>query len=324
MKRLLPPLLAVRAFEAAGRHMSFSRAADELNVTQGAVSRQVKTLEEFLGQPLFERLTRRIVFTPYGKDFHAAVSSGLDIIERAAAQGRPRARVPLKISLPQSLASLWLMPRLSSFTEMYPHIDVRVFSSMHPADFAHDDIDVAIRLGRLPGKRYARAQPRIPHELVRDWQGVSAFYLWDEVLTPVISAKLLGQSTPLRTPADLQHYKLLHVALRPDAWSDWFRTQGIAYRGNGAMEFGHFFMALEAARRCSGVALAPTLFIDHMENHGELICPFPSTVKSAGEYYFLCRESQANDTNIRLFRKWLLAQGDGHRSSEADNNVPAR
>jgi len=322
MKRSLPPLLAVRAFDAAARHMSFSRAADELNVTQGAVSRQIKTLEEFLDQPLFVRLTRRIELTPYGQTFHAAVAAGLDTIERAAAQARPAARVPLKISLPQSLASLWLMPRLSSFTEMYPHIDVRVFTSMHPADFAHEDIDVAIRLGRLPGKRYARNQPSIPHELVRDWQGVSAFYLWDEVLTPVLSQKLLSQSAPLRTPADLQHYKLLHVALRPDAWSDWFRTQGVAYRGNGAMEFGHFFMALEAARRCSGVALAPTLFIDHMESHQELVRPFPSTIKSAGEYYFLCREASANEQDVRLFRKWLLAQGDEHRSPQP-GHLPA-
>lgn len=320
MKRALPPLLAVRAFEAAARHMSFSRAADELNVTQSAVSRQIKVLEDFLGQALFVRMTRRVELTPYGHTFHAAATAGLDIIAKATAQARPQARSLLKISLPQSLASLWLMPRLSSFTETYPHIDVRVFTSMHPADFAHEDIDVAIRLGRLPGKRYTRLQPRVPHELVRDWQGVSAFYLWDEVLTPVLSRKLLSQSAPLRTPADLQHYKLLHVALRPDAWTDWFRTQGVAYRGGDSMEFGHFFMTLEATRRCSGVALAPKLFIDHMESHDELVCPFPSEIKSAGEYYFLCRESQANEKNIRLFRKWLLAQGDQHRSETASRS----
>jgi len=319
MKRVLPPLLAVRAFDAAARHMSFSRAADALNVTQGAVSRQIKVLEDFLGQKLFVRLTRQIKLTPYGRHFHAAMSSGLDIIEQATVQARPAARTSLKISLPQSLASLWLMPRLSSFTETYPHIDVRVFTSIHPADFAHENIDVAVRLGRLPGKHYGCDQPRIPHTLVRDWQGVSAFYLWDEVLTPVLSATLLKRNAPLRTPADLQHYKLLHVALRPDAWNDWFRIQGMSCKSSGDMEFGHFFMALEAARRGSGVALAPTLLIDHMHGQQELVCPFPATVKSAGEYYFLCREANADDKDIRLFRKWLLTQGNEHHKPSRDH-----
>lgn len=315
VKRSLLPLHAVRAFDAAARHMSFSLAAEELNVTQSAVSKQVRVLEDFLKQALFVRLTRKIALTPFGEVFYADIAAGLDALDKAATRSQPETRITLRISLPQSLASIWLMPRLSSFAEMYPHIDVRVLTSMHPADFAHEEIDVAIRLGRLPGKRYRPEQPRVPHDLVRDWHGVNATYLWDEVLTPALSPKLLGQSKPLRTPADLRHYKLLHVALRPDAWRDWFATQKVAYPAKNSMEFGHFFMALEAARRSSGVALIPKLFIDGLEDQGDLVFPFESTIKSAGEYYFLCRESQANEKTIRLFRKWLLTQGIKHHTT---------
>lgn len=253
------------------------------------------------------RLTRRIELTPFGQRFHAGVSGGLDLIEKAARAGAPAEKVPLRISLPQSLATLWLMPRLASFTQAYPDIDVRVFTSMLPADFARDDIDVAIRLGRLPGKRYASNQPRVPHKLVTTWDGVSATHLWDEVLTPVVSRKLLSQSAPLASPKDLRHYKLLHVALRPDAWPDWFRSQGAVCPDNSGMAYGHFFMTLEAARRSNGVALAPRLFLEHMDMEG-LVCPFESTVRSAGSYYFLCRETQEGQRTIRLFRKWLLSQ----------------
>src|SRR5690606_36031037 len=118
-----------------------------------------------------------------------------------------------------------------------------------------------IRLGKLPGKHYEKHQPLVPHELVANWHGVHAIHLWDEILTPVLSKQLLAQGPALNTPADLRHYKLLHVTVRPDAWKDWFGTQGIAYPQCSSMEFGHFVMALEAARRSSGVALAPKLFL---------------------------------------------------------------
>ena len=207
------------------------------------------------------------------------------------------------------------MPRLSSFTEMYPEIDVRVVTSMLRADFDRDNIDIAIRLGRLPGKSYDVQQPRVPHELVADWRGVQASYLWDEVLTPVLSTKLLEQGAPLNTPADLRYYKLLHVTVRPDAWHDWFRTQGASYPSCQSMDFGHFFMALEAARQSSGVALAPKLFVDHAEYADQLVCPFESHIKSAGEYYFLCHERRVGEPAIHLLHDWLLAQGQAHRSN---------
>lgn len=306
MRRHLPPLLAVRAFDAAARHMSFSLAGEELHVTQSAVSRQIKVLEEALGYPLFVRSVRRVSLTPKGVVFRKAAAEALDILERASSRSANVKRI-LTISAPQSLATFWLVPRLSRFAETYPNIDVRVRTSTEPADFERDEIDVAIRLGRLPGARYEADQPRVPHELVRSWQGVSAVHLWDEELVPVVSRKLLRQSAPLETPADLRNYRLLHVALRPDAWNDWFRCNKAAYpKRASTMEFGHFFMAIEAAKAGHGVALAPRLFLDGpFGSAGDLVCPLPAAKKSAGAYYFLCKERMTNDRTVRTFFNWL-------------------
>jgi LysR family transcriptional regulator, glycine cleavage system transcriptional activator len=306
MRRNLPPLLAVRAFDAAARHMSFSLAGEELHVTQSAISRQIKVLEEALGYPLFVRSIRRVTLTPQGVLYQQAAADALDILERASSRSANVKRI-LTISAPQSLATFWLLPRLSEFAETYPHIDVRVRTSTEPADFERDEIDVAIRLGRMPGVRYDPDQPRVPQALVRSWKGVSAVHLWDEVLVPVLSKKLLRQGPPLKTPADLRNYKLLHVALRPDAWADWFRCNKAAYpKRASTMEFGHFFMALEAAKAGHGVALAPRLFLDGpFGSGGEMACPLPAATKSAGAYYFLCKESMANDRTVRTFLNWL-------------------
>lgn len=305
MKRQLPPLSAVRVFEAAGRHLNFSHAAEELHVTQGAVSRQIKVLEAYLGKPLFIRRSRSVAFTSYGQDVHASIVKGMDMMESAFRQSRHDRRERLRISVPQSLGNLWLLPRLSAFNERYPQLDVSVVTAMAPADFSRDDYDVAIRLGRLPGRRYARSQPRIPHLLTTDWEGICAVHLWDEVLTPVLNADLLSSGRSLNAVEDLLEYPLLHVTPRPDAWSDWFRSQGVAYRKGKSVTFGHFFMAMEAARRGVGVALAPTLFLDSVT---DLHRPFAPVAKSAGAYYLLYRETRADERSIRIFQKWLREQ----------------
>lgn len=308
MKRNLPPLLALRAFDAAGRHLSFSRAAGELFVTQGAVSHHIKALEDYLKVPLFRRLTRNVELTPFGRQYLAAISGALEDIERATEKAAaPKAT--LTVSIMQTTANIWVMPRLASFTEAYNDIDVHVVTSMEPVDFERENIDLAIRLGSLPGARYRPEQPQIPHQMVVSWKGVRADYLWDEILTPVCSRKLLASGAPLKKPGDLKSYKLIHVAARPTAWADWFRATGTPnVRGRGNLEFGHFFIALQAVRNHRGVAIAPTLHIDSLDWRDELVCLFNSTVKSAGAYYLLCRERDANSRKVRLFRKWLLSQ----------------
>ena len=304
MKRQLPPLLAIRAFEAAGRHLSFTRAAEELNVTQGAVSRHIKSLENYLQQPLFERFTRRIDFTSFGRSYFAAVSAGLDAIE----QGVPSSsRQNLKLSITQSLGTLWLLPRLSSFTDANPGTEVFVDMSIQPVDFEADDTDLAIRLGRLPGCHSEPMQPVIPHVMVKSWNGVAADHIFDEVLTPVVSKKLLENNGNLTQPRDLLRYPIIQVTLRSRAWHDWFKANGVTRLPKmEVIECGHFFMALEEARKQRGIAILPTIYPQFVGDH-DLICPFKSTLKSVGGYYLLYREKEANTLKIKRFRDWVLA-----------------
>jgi LysR family glycine cleavage system transcriptional activator len=306
MKRRLPPLLAIRAFEAAGRHLSFTRAAEELNVTQGAISRHLKTLESYLQQPLFERLTRRIAFTSFGRRYFLAVSAGLDAIEHAAPA--PSGKTTLKLSITQSMGSLWLLPRLSSFTDANQDIEVIVDMSIQPVDFERDHTDLAIRLGKLPGTHAQPMQPVIPHLMVKSWNGVAAEHLYDEVLTPVLSKKLLLKGGRLKQPRDLLRYPLIQVTLRPEAWQEWFKANGVTRLPKAEMiECGHFFMALEAAAKHRGMALVPAIYVENLGDRRHLVCPFKSTLKSCGGYYLLYRESDANSAKIRRFRDWVFA-----------------
>lgn len=308
----LPPLLAVRAFEAAARRLSFSLAAQDLHVTQSAISRQVRLLEDFLGYRLFVRLTRSVALTPEGVEFFRAAEQSLDLLETAARRGRETGRhCTLKISITQSLAHEYVLPRLPAFAAARPDVEVRVLTSTAPADFQRDDIDAAIRLGPLPGKRYLRHQPRIPHQLVRGWSGVAAFQLWEEVLTPVVNRKVLPPEA-VRSVADLCQLTLLSLAPRPTAWSDWFQSRGEVLPAKvTTSEFGHFFMSMDAARAGRGVALVPTLFLRDLDPTAELYCPFESTVPSAGEYYFLCREDTATREEVEALIAWLQADARG-------------
>lgn len=305
-RELLPPLLAVRAFESAARRSSFSMAADDLHVTQSAVSRQIRLLEEFLGYRLFVRLARGVELTSEGADFYRAAEQSLDLLEAAARRGREAAgHCTLKISMTQSLAHQYVLPRLPNFASSRPDIEVRVLTSTAPADFQHDRIDGAIRLGPMPGKRYQKNQPRIPHELVRSWSDVQAFQLWDEVLTPVLS-RSLAPAGSIRSPGDLCEFTLLSLAPRPTAWSDWFRSRGETLPPKvKTSDFGHFFMSLDAARAKRGVALVPTLFLRDLDVDSDLYCPFQQNVPSAGEYYFLCREEVALRSQVEAFIEWL-------------------
>src|SRR5258706_2991976 len=308
MKRDLPPLVALRAFESAGRHSSFLQAAAELNVQQSAVSRHVKNLENYLGQPLFKRLTRKVQLTSLGKNYLNAISSGLDEIENATVNALSP-KTTLKVSIMPTTANLWFLPRLASFTETHHDIEVDVATSIRPVDFAVDEIYAAIRLGRRPGQRYRLHQPSIPHAMVVNWNGVFAQRLCSELLVPVCSLKLLAEGHPLKTPSDLRHHTLIHVAARDAAWSDWFKAVGAQnVSGKSKLVFGHFFMALQAARKHRGIAIASSLHLQSLEWRDELAFPFSSRVKSAGEYYFLCRERDAALRKVSLFRKWLLSQ----------------
>jgi len=292
----------LRAFESAGRHQSFTRAAAELSVTQGAVSRQVKLLEGYLRQRLFSRRTRQVELTDFGAAYLRTVHECFSMLEDVEARQR-RVTSRMRISVPQSLANLWLLPRLASFTEA--HFDVHVDTSFAPVDFATDAIDAAIRLGRLPGARFDTLQPDIPHEMVRSWVGVIAEHLADEILTPVASRALVKAGAPIRQPSDLLRYDLIHVTSRPRAWADWLRAHGVNTPPPRGPEYGHFFLALEAARRRRGIVLAPTLHLRLPATTTNLVCPIESRVPSAGAYYLLYRERDVEEPRIQALKRWL-------------------
>ncbi|MGD9812268.1 MAG: LysR family transcriptional regulator, partial [Sphingobium sp.] len=215
MHRRLPPLIALRVFDAAARRLSFSQAADDLNVTQGAVSRQIKLLEGFLGKQLFRRLTRRVELTPFGEAYFTSTSNALDEIEQATGEALGTKNY-LSVSILPTTATLWLFNHLSTFMREYPNIHIRVSTSMDPVDFRQQGFDAAIRVGKLPGKQYGHHQPQIDYKMVTDWKGVVAIRLWDDLITPVCSKKLLAKGPLLKTPIDLQTYRLIHHSVRRD------------------------------------------------------------------------------------------------------------
>lgn len=307
MQRRLPPLIALRAFDAAARCLSFSKAAEELNVTQGAVSRQIKLLEDYLAKSLFHRLTRQVVLTPFGKTYFASTSHALDEIERATAQAFA-AKTYLSVSILPTMATLWLFNQMTAFMRAHPNIHIRVSTSMDPVDFRRHDFDAAIRVGKLPGKKYGSDQSQIDYTMVTDWKGVVAIRLWDDLITPVCSKKLLASGPPLKKPADLRHYRLIHNSIRADCWPTWLRAQKAEdVHGKEEVEFSHSFMAVQAVREHVGIAAVPTIEIENLEWRDELVFPFKQRVRSAGEYYLLCSEERAQERSLRVFAKWLAS-----------------
>lgn len=308
MKRLLPPLLALRAFEAAGRHRSFSNAANELNVTQGAISRQIKLLEEFLHAPLFRRLTRQVELTQFGQKYLVSISSALDEIERATSQSLQEAR-SLSVSVLPTIGALWLMPRLTAFMMAYPEIRLQVSSSLEPVNFMREVVDVALRVGKLPGAAYDPDAPQITFRMTESWEDLAVVPLWDDWITPVVSRNLLERLGPIESIDDLRRFRLIHNLKRPDCWSAWFRASGHDFDEDGArIDVGHSFMAIMAARESQGVACVPTIEIDNLDWVEELVQPFALKVKSAGAYYLLCPKEKFRMPEVKLFSSWLTSQ----------------
>jgi LysR family glycine cleavage system transcriptional activator len=311
MRRRLPPLAAIRPFEAAARLGSFTAAAEELAVTQGAISLQIRNLEEFLDKKLFERKVRKIDLTEDGYQYFIACQRALDELDKATARITSRSTHEiLTVSALPTLATLWLMPKLASFTSTYREIEVRIDASINPVDLHNGNIDIALRCGKLPGKHYRHNQPHIDLTMTERWDGIQADHLFDDKLLPVISTRLLGQGPKLEKPADLLKYTLVHTASRPGAWRDWLHSNGIALGRNvNALEYGHFFIALQAAHEAKGVAIVPeVLFSCAKDRMPDLVAPFAAEVLSAGEYYVLAHESKSERKAVRLFRKWLLSQ----------------
>lgn len=296
MSRRLPPLNALRAFEAAARHLSFTRAAEELNVTQAAISHQIKALEDMLGLTLFRRMNRALVLTESGQQFFPAVKASFDNLAQATSQLMNRdSRGILTVGVLPSFAAKWLVPRLHLFHARHPDIDVRVSANDHPHEFAHEDVDLAITFG------------------LGDWPGMQAERIFDDGITPVCSPRLLSGHHPLRTPADLAHHTLLHDDGAPSdtyaTWEMWLRAVGVdnveAQRGP---RFSHTHMAIQAAIDGSGIALGPHVLVRDDLAAGRLVSPFDVALPASFAYYLLCPASTAERPKIKAFRTWILEE----------------
>ena len=318
MSRRMPSLNAARAFEVAARHLSFSHAANELGVTQGAISRQVKALEEFLGIKLFHRLTRAIELTEAGQEYHVSLRDAFDRIEQATQRITNRGdRQVLTVGVLPTFAMHWLIPRLGAFMEANASVEVRFVTSIIPVNFAREDIDVAIRVGSLDPAAPDGTAPRIDLKMVEDWAGVRADLVASDVLVPVCSPGLYDGSPPLNELEHLRQHTLLHTSTRPRAWPDWLGAVGM-----GVLEhedepaFGHFFMTLQAATQGLGVAIVPEILVAKDLDAGTLVKPFDAAVESAGAYYLLCRQHQWDAPKVRAFREWLLSEAAGAKDPD--------
>jgi LysR family glycine cleavage system transcriptional activator len=299
MNRRLPPLNSLKTFEAAARHLSFTRAADELFVTQAAVSHQVKALEDFLSMKLFLRRNRSLLLTEEGQSYYLDLKdifrSIQDATERLLAKG---AKGALTVALPPSFAIQWLVPRISRFSQQNPDIDVRIKAVDFDEGFLSDDIDVAIYYGK--GK----------------WSGVVADKLHTEYLTPMCSPLLFQGNKPLMKLDDLRHHVLLHDSSR-DAWKGWLRQFNVlGVNVNHGPIFSHSMLVLQAAALGQGIALGHSVLARPEVESGRLVCPFEEKQITNNAYYFVCHQSQADLGKIAAFRQWLIQQVEEDQQDE--------
>jgi LysR family transcriptional regulator, glycine cleavage system transcriptional activator len=295
----LPSLNGLRAFEAAARHLSFTLAAAELNVTQTAISHQIKRLEEELGLRLFIRKNRALALTPKAKDYLPGVRAAFNDLRLATDRLlRKDDDNVLTISTLSSLAAKWLLPRLSTFQEAHPSIDVRITTSTGLVDFRSGDVDAAIRYGR------------------GHWPGLRTQWLMADELFPVCSPVLLNGDKPLRVPEDLAHHTLLHSSGNfEDDWRQWLTAAGLPANisKQRGVTFDVSFMTVQAAIDGIGVAMGRTSYVQDDIAKGRLVVPFKIALPADAGFYLVSPEAADEPPKLKLFRQWLIAAAQ-HKS----------
>jgi len=282
-------LNALRAFEAAARNLSFTVAGNELGVTHGAVSRQIQSLEHWLGAKLFRRFNRRLELTEAGQHYLEETSPLLDRLAQVSLRLREERGVRvLRVNALATFAIRWLIPRLSSFQRQHPYFEVRLSTSNERLDRLLEPYDIAIRGGP---DRY------------RDH--MSGSFL-EESRLPVCSPELLRRE-PLSSPAALASHTLIHSDTLPGAWKDWLEMAGLpALKPAKTLTFEHFYLSLEAALGGLGVALGPSSLVGADLAEGRLAAPFPGLALLARPYYWYCSIETASDDAVIAFREWLM------------------
>ncbi len=299
MSRRLPPLNALRAFEAAARHLSFTRASEELHVTPAAISQQVKALEEYFGVRLFRRLTRALRLTDAGQAVLPSLTEAFDRFAETDRIIRSRGDDKvLVVSVPPSFGAKWLVPRLHRFSEACPDYEIRIDATDRRADFAREQVDVALRYG------------------TGDYPGLAVECLFEELVSPVCAPSLLEGEHPLREPGDLVYHTLIHLdwstefGAAPD-WGMWLKAAGVtgvdARRGP---RYSMESLAVQAALAGHGVVLGSAALTEEDVARGRLVRPFPRTAAAPTRfcYYLVCPPHHLDLPKVDAFRRWVMAE----------------
>ncbi|MGY6248711.1 transcriptional regulator GcvA [Bosea thiooxidans] len=288
----VPSLSALAAFEAAARHGSFTRAAEELNLTQGAVSRQVAHLEEVLGVSLFERVKKRVSLTIAGAAYAAEVRDGLSRLAAAtvSAMAFRGAAGVLNLAILPTFGTRWLIPRLPRFIEAHPGITINFATKLVPFDFGREPLDAAVHFGDPV------------------WPGARLHRLMGEEIVPVASPALVARFG-LSEPADMLKAPLLQQSTRPRAWANWLEEQGLPpQRALMGPRFEQFAMVSQAAVAGLGLAIVPRFLVEEELRSGALVIPVDRSLVGQEGYYLVYPEEKANLPTVTAFRDWLLAE----------------
>jgi len=301
MRRFLPSLSALHAFEATAHHMSFTTAAEDLGITQSGVSRQIKSLEEYLGVTLFERRGSRLVLTDNGKVYAGEIGRLLDMLEQASIDvvRGGKAHSDLLVGSLPTLASRWLSSRLDRFTSANPGCRIEITPAVNNTDFNNTPMDVAILRG------------------AGAWTDASAYELFAEEIVVVAAPSLIPAGVKL-DPLEFAKFPLLQNAARPSLWLQWLRASKVDYRGTiqGA-RFAHTAMLLNAAASGMGLAVAPTVLVEREFASGAFHTPFGPPVRTGDSYYVVFPERKAHFPAVKAFRDWIIRETRSQRQGSA-------
>ena len=293
MVRSIPPLKAVRYFELAAEHESFVTAAEHLRVSKGAISQQIKQLEQFLGVSLFRRTGRRVVLTDAGRRYHSAVRNAFNILEKETERlAGSRLRGQLKITVLPAFASIWLVPRLPGFQQSMPHIDIIVSADAEMVDFSRSDAQLGIRYG------------------TKDADGLTSTCLGHDLLSPVCSPDY-AERLAIRSAEDLSRCLLLHDTYWSDDWMRWLSMAGVAgSTGGDGQYFTHYSMAIDTARAGGGIAMGHKLLLRDLMSRNELVCPLELEIPAQQGYFVVVPDKAAHLDYVKRFRSWLTTSFD--------------
>lgn len=289
-RRFLPPMTVLAAFEAAARRHSFTAAAEELNLTQSAVSRQIRSLEDTLGADLFVRERQTVRLTAAGETYAQEIRRALQLIATATLGFRANPQGgTLNLAILPTFGTRWLAPRLPKFLAVHPGVTINLTTRLAPFDFKVDQLDAAIHFG------------------APEWPGAQLDFLMKETVLPACSPAIRSQYK-LKKPQDLLRAPLVHLVSRPDAWERWLQAAGVAFDEVHGMLVDQFAVATQAAVAGMGVALLPTFLIEAELSRGDLVPAVDRPMESAGSYYLAWPIAREGYPPLQAFRRWIAAE----------------